>query len=338
MYNWLALDKDETIPLPGDIYVVSDVQLMAVDAEQKIILTIPNSDEVGLLAVKISSNEYQVTNRAIIKSLDGDFVDAAIVEEALSVSDETYIPHVYEALFASVKRMSLLKPHNLQNLDNEPNMLVKFDLLASLYLRTKEQRLKYLTSFDNQLRYNLVFREVVEKTKVHPAKLIKPKEKTTKVHTDQIPVAAKEPEVPKTFSEKILSLPFPDNVRSAVTKELERLDRLNKGSQEHAAALDYIEWAGSLPWGVYTSKNFELMDLKKQLDTSHYGLQDVKTALLEHFCIEKIRGEASGHVLCFNGPAGTGKTTIAKQIAEVSGRPLIRLALGGLSDEAELRG
>lgn len=337
MYKWIYLKDEDTIPLNGDIYVTEENPDISLD--ERIVLIVPFTD-TGLLAVKINNREYQVTNRVILDSLptqDSDPVLAAIVQDSLTMEEEVVIPGIYEALFASIKRMSLLKPHNLQKLDEQKDLFSKFDVLASIYLKTKDQRFKYLTSYDNIYRYNLVFKQVLEKNKIHPAKLVKGKDKTNLLPTDQVP-APKEPEAPKTFSEKILALPFPDNVRSAVTKELERLDRLNKGSQEHAAALDYIEWAGSLPWGVYTSKDFDLMDLKRQLDSSHYGLADVKTALLEHFCIEKIRGQTSGHVLCFNGPAGTGKTTIAKQIAEVSGRPLIRLALGGLSDEAELRG
>ena len=138
--------------------------------------------------------------------------------------------------------------------------------------------------------------------------------------------------------ERIEALPLPDEVRKLVNRELGRLDRLNTSSPERSVALDWLEWIAELPWSVNSAVDVDLNALEDALDRSHYGLQDVKRQVLEYLSVRKLSGEGRADVLLLVGPPGVGKTSIGQAIADATGRKLVRVALGGVRDEAELRG
>jgi len=158
--------------------------------------------------------------------------------------------------------------------------------------------------------------------------------KTSSTKKDRIPLKT----IPKEETSSIQDLPLPPPVQSKVLKELKRLSKLPEGGSEHANVSDWLSWVEDLPWGKTSYKEVDLKALRAEFDKSHYGLDSVKDSLVEHLCVEQLRGGCAGTVLCFLGPAGTGKTSIAATLAKVAGRPLVRIALGGLYDESELRG
>jgi ATP-dependent Lon protease len=141
------------------------------------------------------------------------------------------------------------------------------------------------------------------------------------------------------LEERIRALPLPAEVRKVVDREVARLARVREGSPERAVAVDWLEWIAALPWGVETAaESAELASLEASLDDSHYGLDDVKKQVVEHLAVRQLAGSGRADVLLLVGPPGVGKTSIGQAIAEATGRELVRIALGGVRDEAEIRG
>jgi ATP-dependent Lon protease len=137
---------------------------------------------------------------------------------------------------------------------------------------------------------------------------------------------------------KLADAPLPDTVRETVDRELRRLGRINAASPERSVAIDWLTWIAELPWETDTAFDADLDTLQKALDRSHHGLDDVKRQVVEHLAVRKLAGNGRADVLLLVGPPGVGKTSIGNAIATATGRKLVRVALGGVRDEAELRG
>lgn len=131
---------------------------------------------------------------------------------------------------------------------------------------------------------------------------------------------------------------IPQEARKAIAEAKSRLKSLPSQSMEYHALKEYLSWLEKMPWGENSYFSPDLHSLVGYMNESHFGLDDVKQTIMEHMAIESICGTSKGHVLCFVGPPGTGKTSIAKSIAKATNRQAIKMALGGLSDEAEIRG
>lgn len=121
-------------------------------------------------------------------------------------------------------------------------------------------------------------------------------------------------------------------------KELDKLLRINPSAAEYPIALNYAETLVDLPWNEYTQDNFDLKNAKKILDGDHFGLEKVKERIIEYLAVLKLKNDLKGPILCLYGPPGVGKTSLGKSIAKALGRKYIRMSLGGLHDEAEIRG
>ena len=129
-----------------------------------------------------------------------------------------------------------------------------------------------------------------------------------------------------------------EKTAKAFKKELERLERMNPQGADYSVQLNYIELLLELPWNHYSKDKFDLARAQKILDRDHYGLEKVKERILEHLAVLKLKGDMKSPILCLYGPPGVGKTSLGKSIAEAIGRKYTRMSLGGLRDEAEIRG
>jgi ATP-dependent Lon protease len=138
--------------------------------------------------------------------------------------------------------------------------------------------------------------------------------------------------------EKIEAVDLPDGVREVAEKEYDRLTRMNPGASEYTVAKTYVDWLLELPWLESSVDNLNLRKAEQILDRDHYGLEDVKERILEFLAVKKLKEEMRGPILCLVGPPGVGKTSLGKSIAESMGRKFYRLSLGGMRDEAEIRG
>lgn len=121
-------------------------------------------------------------------------------------------------------------------------------------------------------------------------------------------------------------------------KEYKKLQRTNPAAPEYSITVNHLELMLDLPWGVYTKDNLELKKAKKVLDAEHYGLDKIKDRILEYLAVIKLKGDLKSPILCFVGPPGVGKTSLGKSIASALGRKYVRMSLGGLHDESEIRG
>ena len=140
------------------------------------------------------------------------------------------------------------------------------------------------------------------------------------------------------YAERIRNLDCPDEVREKLQKELSRLRKQAFGSSEAAVLRSYLDICLELPWGKSTDEVQDLALARKMLDEDHYGLEKVKERILEYLAVRSLSPDVRGGMLCLVGPPGTGKTSIAMSIARATGRELVRVSLGGIHDEAEIRG
>lgn len=131
---------------------------------------------------------------------------------------------------------------------------------------------------------------------------------------------------------------WPEKVASLFEKELNKLQRINPQVPEFSIQRNYLEFLLDLPWDQYTKDKFDLRRAERILNRDHYGLEKVKQRLVEYLAVLKLRGDMKAPILCLYGPPGVGKTSLGKSVAEALGRPYVRMSLGGLSDEAEIRG
>lgn len=137
---------------------------------------------------------------------------------------------------------------------------------------------------------------------------------------------------------KISSSKMPKIAKDKAFEELKKLKSIGMSSSEGNSIKNYLDWILDIPWGRYTRENLDIAKVEKILNEEHYGLKDVKERILEYLSVKKISGSSKGPILCLVGPPGVGKTSIASSIAKAINRKYVRMALGGMSDEAEIRG
>ncbi len=131
---------------------------------------------------------------------------------------------------------------------------------------------------------------------------------------------------------------LPEEVRKAADRELQRLEKLPSAAAEYGVIRTYLEWILTVPWSTYTDDNLDLEHARTVLDTDHFDLEKVKDRIIEYLAVAKLRNEISGQILCFVGPPGVGKTSLGHSIAGALGRKFVRLSVGGVRDESEIRG
>ncbi|MGR3310312.1 MAG: endopeptidase La [Candidatus Brocadiales bacterium] len=140
------------------------------------------------------------------------------------------------------------------------------------------------------------------------------------------------------LKKKITEAKLPPEAQKEADRELNRLERMPPAAAEYTVARTYLDWIIALPWSITTEDNLDIKEAQKVLDEDHYDLQKVKERIIEYLAVRKLKKDMKGPILCFVGPPGTGKTSLGKSIARALGRKFIRMSLGGVRDEAEIRG
>jgi ATP-dependent Lon protease len=138
--------------------------------------------------------------------------------------------------------------------------------------------------------------------------------------------------------EQLAELDLPEGVAKAATRELGRLEKLPSAAAEYGVIRTYLDWIIQLPWGKTTPDDLDLDRARKILDEDHFDLDKVKDRIVEYLAVAKLRGDVAGSILCFVGPPGVGKTSLGQSIARTLGRRFVRISVGGVRDEAEIRG
>ena len=163
------------------------------------------------------------------------------------------------------------------------------------------------------------------------------REKIRVIHNELGDKVDKDTEV-EELREKIRTLVLPDYVEKALMKEVDRLDQMPPMMAESAIIRTYIDWVMALPWSEESQDNADLKAAQETLDKDHYGLEKVKERIIEYLAVRQLTRRAKGPILCLVGPPGTGKTSIARSIARAMNKKYVRVSLGGVRDEAEIRG
>lgn len=138
--------------------------------------------------------------------------------------------------------------------------------------------------------------------------------------------------------DKMAKMVLPEKAKEQVEKEFDKLTRMNPAAAEYSVILNYVDLILDLPWGVYTNDNYDIKHAGNVLNNDHHGLDKIKDRIIEYLAVLKLKGDLKSPILCLVGPPGVGKTSLGQSIARALGRKYVRIALGGLHDEAEIRG
>ncbi|HEY8400240.1 MAG TPA: endopeptidase La, partial [Cytophagaceae bacterium] len=158
-----------------------------------------------------------------------------------------------------------------------------------------------------------------------------------KVLQDELGVEGSDQEIEK-LKAKAEAKSWPESVKTHFLKEVEKLERMNPMASEYPLSMNYVEFLVDLPWNEFTTDNFDLQRAKKILDSDHFGLEKVKDRIIEYLAVLKLKNNMKAPILCLYGPPGVGKTSLGRSVAKALGRKYVRMSLGGVRDEAEIRG
>ena len=296
-----------------------------------------------LLATKLDKKEYL----AQVQPVDEDAfaLDRKKLKKQAEMVRELFIHHVKQG---KIK----LNKEELDLLEKVDVLLVS-DRVVSLLEIPREQKQQLLETLNPETRLQQVLAVLKDEMKI-----VQLEDKLKKEATDQFSDTKKEDflqdqlrniqkelgqmDDPKAemdeMDKQIAEAKMPEEVESEAKKESKKLRMMSPMSSEANVVRNYLEWLVSMPWQVRTEDNFDLEQAERILDEDHYGLEKVKERIIEHLAVASLKGKLKGPILCLTGPPGVGKTSLAKSVARALGRNFVRISLGGVRDEAEIRG
>ncbi len=198
--------------------------------------------------------------------------------------------------------------------------------------------MKLLQVLDTQIQLLKIKQEINQKVKSDIDQQQREYYLNNQLRTIQEELGMDEEEEFEKFRAKAKTKKWPEAVARQFEKELAKLEKYNPSSPDYSIQYNYIEFMLNLPWGEMSKDNLDLKHAQKVLDSDHYGLDTVKERIIEYLAVLKLKGNMKSPILCLYGPPGVGKTSLGKSIARALGRKYVRIALGGMHDEAELRG
>ncbi|XP_058067163.1 lon protease homolog, mitochondrial isoform X1 [Anopheles bellator] len=223
--------------------------------------------------------------------------------------------------------LSAAEPAELQEILEE--MDIPKRLMLSLSLLKKELELSKLQA--------KIGREVEEKVKQQHRKYIL--QEQLKVIKKELGIEKDDKDaIGEKYRERIKEKVVPKAVADVIEEELTKLNFLESHSSEFNVTRNYLDWLTTLPWGVMSEENLDIDQATKILDEDHYGMEDIKKRILEFIAVSQLKGTTQGKILCFHGPPGVGKTSIARSIAKALNREYFRFSVGGMTDVAEIKG
>ena len=206
------------------------------------------------------------------------------------------------------------------------------------YDDVKVRALKLLSILDVQIELMKIKQEINQKVKSEIDQQQREYYLNNQLRTIQEELGMDDAEEFDKFRERAAAKKWPKEIGEAFAKELAKLEKYNPSSPDYSVQYNYLTFMLDLPWGEMSEDNLDLQNAQKVLDHDHYGLDTVKDRIIEYLAVLKLKGNMKSPILCLYGPPGVGKTSLGKSIARALGRKYVRIALGGMHDEAELRG
>ncbi|TYR76866.1 endopeptidase La [Rossellomorea vietnamensis] len=345
-YIFLTTQKDMNIDEPG----VDDFYEMGTLTKVKQMLKLPNGTirvlVEGIQRAEISNFTNEEKFYEVNISTHEDIEEKESETEALMRTLLNY----FEQYIKLSKKVSAETYSTVSDID-EPGRLA--DIVAShLPLKMKEKQ-KVLETLDIKDRLQLVIqtinneKEVLNLEKKIGQRVKRSMERTQKEYylREQMKAIQKElgDKEGKTgeieeLTQRIAEADMPEAIEKTVLKELGRYEKVPASSAESSVIRNYIEWLVSLPWSAQTEDDLDIIKAEEILNRDHFGLEKVKERVLEYLAVQKLTQSLRGPILCLAGPPGVGKTSLAKSVAESLGRHFVRVSLGGVRDESEIRG
>ncbi|MCR5325658.1 MAG: endopeptidase La [Bacteroidales bacterium] len=216
------------------------------------------------------------------------------------------------------------------------NFKEKMELLQ--YDDVKVRAMKLLTILDVQIQLIKLKQDINQKVKSEIDQQQREYYLNSQLRTIQEELGMDEKEDFDKFRERAAAKKWPEEIAKAFEKELAKLEKYNPNSPDYSVQYNYLEFMLQLPWGEMSVDNLDLKHAQEVLDADHYGLDTVKDRIIEYLAVLKLKGNMKSPILCLYGPPGVGKTSLGKSIARSLGRKYVRISLGGMHDEAEIRG
>lgn len=327
--------------------------------------------EIGIIAklshkIELPNGRIRVTvsgvQRAhVVSYLNPSFKDE-VLEAIITTAEEETINKKEEAVLVAkikkevsnhVSKISYLS-NSIMGLIDEIDSLSKITDIVAMTLSVELDRLmEYLTCLNPKTRTEMLIKDLyVEEEEYNIEKELDIKVKSVidetqkefflreklKIIKEELgDISPKDDEIDE-IRERLKNLEAPTNIKEKIENEIKKYEVLSNASPEINLVRNYIEWLLDLPWEIYTNDNENLKDVKNILNETHYGLEKVKTRIIEFLAVKKMTNSLKGPILCLVGPPGVGKTSLAFSIAKAMNRKFVKISVGGVSDEAEIKG
>jgi len=338
-------DAQTDFPAKDDFYEVGTI------SKVKQLLKLPG-DTIRVLVEGVSRAKIE----EIISDEQFFLIDVTELEETeieIDTEVEALKRSVINVFDEYVKANSKIAPETLDTVSKIDDISRFADVIASNLTIKIDDKQEILGTFDVKDRMELIYEiiskelEILEIERKISSRVRKQIDKSQREYylREQLRAIQKElgekegtEEDIAKYREKLQKLELPEEVHTKIEKELDRLSKVSQGSPEVGVSKTYLDWIFDLPWNFETTDNLDIKHAREILEEDHYGLKKVKERVLEYLAIRQLSKSMKGPILCLVGPPGVGKTSIAKSIARAMDRKFVRMSLGGVRDEAEIRG
>ena len=346
-YIFLAAQKDERKENPEQ----TDISKIGTVSKIKQLIKLPNNTirvlvegvKKGIIKEFLDNEDYF---EVVIEEINEEYPkEDAEIEAHFKMLKKTFITFV--KLLGDESNEMPLNIENEDDISEFTNMVSgylpieyrkKQELLETLDINKRIEKL--LVIIENEIKVVRVQRKLASKVKKSADDSQKEfyLREQLKFIQEELGEDFDEAKELNELREKINSSKMPKLAKEKCLEELKRLKCISMATSEGNSIKTYLDWVLDIPWGKYTRESLDIEKVEKILNEEHYGLEDVKERILEYLSVKKISGSSKGPILCLVGPPGVGKTSIASSIAKAINRKYVRMSLGGMSDEAEIRG
>ena len=337
-------DVDNEDPSAADLYQVGCVARLIK------MLRMPDGSTTAILQGRtrcslesmIQDEPYMLGTFSIVsdeddeKTMELDAIMSSITDQAKRIIElSPHIPSEANTMLENMTNRSFLINFIASNLNlkiKEKQELLEISILADRgksvlkHLGAQLQLLELRSKIENKVRVDI--------EKQQRDYFLNQQLKTIQEELGQNPQQTEINELAKRAKKK----KWPQHAQEQFLKEINKVKRINPQVAEYSVTLNYMEMLLDLPWETYTKDNFDLKRVRKVLDKDHYGLEEVKDRIIEHLAVLKLKGDMKAPIICLVGPPGVGKTSLGRSVAKALKRKFVRMSLGGLHDESEIRG